>query len=219
MFYGIIAVTVNEQKPDSKPAANTPSTPDWAVHISKVYAWGEQARPFGGKMTKRTIQWYSSTGLIPSPTRHGKEAYYDKRVIFNYLRVIEILNRKFGLLLGQIQRILQAVNNLADEETGQLILGFDDEGDSYGVNPVEALAKLLEGYLVYEQNEASLCDQNIDGPDWSPEQRSRLQTLEQEIVKRLQGDPKTLEALITHNVITLETALFPQGKKNTEEPF
>lgn len=208
---------------ENEHGATSPSIPEWAVHISQVYAWAEKSRPFGGKQTKRTIQWYSSSGLIPSPQRIGKEAYYDKREIFKYIRTIEILNRKFGLLLSEIHDIICAVRDLADRDTGEIILETTDNmGEHDSIRPITALANLLEEYLEYEWNEASQCDSTIDGPNFTPEQESRLHTLESEILKRLRGGGKKLEALVTGRVLQLEKELFPKGKgapESGEVPF
>lgn len=196
------------------------SVPDWAVHISQVYYWAENPRRFGGKLTKRTIQWYSSSGLIPSAKRFGKEAYYNRHEIFAYLRVIEILNRKFGLLLSEIRDIIQKADNIENGgESGCVCVGVDAEGRPDFESSIVVLNELLEEYLEYEQNEASMCDGSVDGPEFSPEQSQRLISLEAEIVKRLRGDKETVEKLLQGGVITLEGELFPKGKAAPEMPF
>lgn len=206
-------------EPENKAPATPQPLPDWAIHISKVYAWAEQPRPFGGKITKRTIQWYSSSGMIPPASRIGKEAYYNKNEIFHYLRVIEILNRKFNLLLSQVRTIIRNLQSLADED-GLIHLGFDENDDEGIIHPVEAISDLLQEYLEYEGNEAAQCEATMDGPNWTVEQHTRLQTLQNEIVKRLLGDKKALEHLLLSGLLQVEAELFPKGKVLPEDaPF
>ena len=196
----------------NKPQTPPINLPEWAIHISQVYAWGEQPRPLGGRITKRTIQWYSSSGLIPSPQRFGKEAYYDKNKIFCYLRIIEILNKKFNLLLSQIRKVLWAAKNLATDESGDIVLGCNDAGDFETINPIIGLSDLLEEYLEYEQNELSQCDSFTGAPELTKEQENRLQTIQREIVQKLLAGGNDMEALICGGLIGLEEKLFPKGK-------
>jgi DNA-binding transcriptional MerR regulator len=195
--------------PSHEPAA--PAVPEWAIHISEVYKWAERPRRFGGKLTKRTIQWYSSSGLLPSPERIGKEAYYNRHNIFSYLRAIEILNRKFGLLLSEIQKIFRKAASLAVDQGG-MVTDVDGEGDPVLEYPVVVLSTLLEEFLEYEDNEMSQCDSTVDGPDMSPEQINRLNALSAAIVKGLRSNKKEFEQLISGGILKLEEKLFPKGK-------
>ena len=86
--------------------------PEWAIHISEVYEWAAQPTIFGGALPKRTIRWYSSSGLLPLPEHYGKNAYYDKRNIFCYLRVIELLNKAFKLPLPAIKSIVDKIAHM-----------------------------------------------------------------------------------------------------------
>jgi DNA-binding transcriptional MerR regulator len=197
---------------ENKPTASARVVPEWAIHISKVYSWGEKPRRFGNKITKRTIQWYSSSGMIPQATRIGKEAYYNKYEIFAYLRVIELLNRKFGLLLSQIRRTILAVKRITEEGSGGIVQDVDQNGEPVTIPPINALEEFLEEYLEYEDQEASKCETSGSEPNWSNEQASRLQSMEREIKERLLGKDKVLEDLLTGGVIQLEEELFPKGK-------
>lgn len=206
-----------ETKTEPKAQAPAPQTPhvipEWAIHISEVYKWAEKPRRFGGRLTKRTIQWYSSSGLLPSPKRIGKEAYYDRHTIFSYLRVIEILNRKFGLLLSEIQKIIRKAETL-DEfvQTGGICLGPDEEGHGIMEHPVVVLSTILEEFLEYEENEISQADSTVDGPDLSPEQAQRLEAISSALVKGLRSSKKEFEQVICGGVLQLEEKLFPKGK-------
>ena len=83
--------------------------PQWTIHISDVYSWAARPTIFGGELPKRTVRWYSSAGLLPLPEHFGKNAYYDRRNIFCYLQVIEILNKTFKLSLHDIKTILDRI--------------------------------------------------------------------------------------------------------------
>ncbi len=83
--------------------------PEWAIHIEEVYRWAARPTIFGGELPKRTVRWYSSAGLLPLPEHFGKNAYYDRRNIFCYLQVIEILNKTFKLSLPATKIILDKI--------------------------------------------------------------------------------------------------------------
>jgi DNA-binding transcriptional MerR regulator len=203
-------------KPQANPlliVAGDQNVPDWAVHISEVYAWAEKPRRFGGQLTKRTIQWYSSSKLVPSPVRFGKEAYYNRHQIFSYLRVIEILNRKFGLLLSEIHKVIRTAESFASYQECMCV-GMDADDEPIMEYPVVVLSNLLEEFLEYERNEMTLCDNTVDGPDFSQEQRNRLDAISQGIVKRLRGGKKEFKLLITGGILDLEQRLFPEGKED-----
>ncbi|MBI2070506.1 MAG: hypothetical protein HYT79_07855 [Elusimicrobia bacterium] len=188
--------------------------PEWAIHISKIYEWAQQPRPLGGRLTKRTIQWYSSCGLIPSPKHFGREAYYNKHLIFDYLRIIEILNRKFDFLLSEVRRIVRNTESLGD----MIGVGAQDDGETIFEHPISLLCDLLQEFLEYEKNETSKCDHTTDGPDFTQEQRERLTSLEKEILGRMRGSKEELEKLITGGIINLEEELFlKKGKEKNEE--
>ena len=188
----------------NKSDENTPTTlPEWAVHISDVYRWAEEKpRPYGGRTTKRTLQWYSTTGLIPSPTRIGKEAYYRRDQIFAYLRAVEILTRKFNFLLSEVKRVLQKTRNIKEVD-----LGTDTEGEIHVEWAIVLLSQFLEGFLDYETHEASTADMTINGPDLSPDQENRIKTIREEIAKKLLGTNEDLEDLLRSDVISLEGEL------------
>jgi DNA-binding transcriptional MerR regulator len=226
-----VTATVMEKKIESKPQTSTlpkgtPSEPasvaktgpqaealpDWALHISEVYKWAERPRHFGSKLTKRTIQWYSSSGLLPSPQRFGKEAYYNRHTIFSYLRVIEILNRKFGLLLSEIHKIIRKAETLDTVDADCICVGVDGEGEPILEYPVVVLSTLLEEFLEYEGIEASKCDSTMDGPDFSSEQINRLDAISGAIMKGLRSNKKEFQQVISSGIIKLEGKLFPKGK-------
>jgi len=83
--------------------------PEWAIHISEVYKWASRPTIFGGELSKRAVRWYSSAGLLPLPEHFGKQAYYDRRNIFYYLQVIEILNKTFKMSLPDIKIIIDKI--------------------------------------------------------------------------------------------------------------
>lgn len=206
---------MNEIPPPKQEPPQNPQLPDWAIHISEVYAWASKPRRFGASLTKRAIQWYSSSRLIPSPQRIGKEAYYNRNTIFSYLRVIDILNRKFGLLLSEIHSIIRKAEALGEHD-GCMVTDVDDEGNPDMEYPVVVLSNLLEEYLEYEENEISQCDRSVDGPEFSPEQTNRLGAISQAILNDLRGNGKKFERLFSEGILALEKRLYPDGK--IEEP-
>lgn len=191
--------------------------PPEMIHISEVYKWGQNPRIDGGRLTQRTIQWYTTSGLLPAAKRIGKAAFYNRYTIFSYLRSIEILNRRFDLLLSEVKKILYKVHGFEELEVGQ-----DEEYQPIFLSGIGALNRLLEDFLEYIANEESQVDQTQYGPDLSSEQRERIDRLQSEILKRLRGSKETVKKLLSDGLIRLEEEIFPKGKvhpQEEKEPF
>ncbi|MBI4063497.1 MAG: hypothetical protein HY401_04260 [Elusimicrobia bacterium] len=183
--------------------------PGWAIPVSEVYQWAQRPRKFGGRLTPRAIRWYSTSGLIPDPAHFGREAYYNRQLIFDYIRTVEILNRKFNFLLSEVRRIIKKTEGLE-----KICRGIDEKTEGFiHIHPVNALASLLQEYLEYENNEIIQCEAGNDGPNLSSKQLERLEDLRNEMLKRLKGNSKEIESLLSSSIIKLEADLFGEDEE------
>ena len=72
------------------------------------------------ELNPRTLHWYATEGLIPKPTKKGREAYYHlaKTQVKPRIYLIYTLQKKFDLHLWQIKRI---VNNYEKQDLSTLL--------------------------------------------------------------------------------------------------
>ena len=79
------------------------------------------------KLNPRTVQWYTTEGLLPKPKRIGTEAYYDgSSQLMTRLQVILILQKRMGLKLKDIKYIIERQGEVDWEDFLSFLQALED---------------------------------------------------------------------------------------------
>lgn len=191
-------------KKDVAVGATTPGetksiVPEWMVPVGVVY----EATKSKWNLQRRAVQWYATQGLIPKPEHIGREAYYDKRTIYDYFEIIQALSRRWDLSLNEIRRVIAHAEKLEAVET--------PSGMSAAL---PALLAFLGDYSEYEQHVHELYghedertgEMSLGGDAWN-----RIRGVQEAIKNALRGTQDNLQAMLSKRVLDMEEEL---GKKN-----
>jgi len=100
---------------------------------TEVYAYIEK---FLG-LTRRTVLWYATEGLIPKPIRKGVDSFYDlaESQLIPRLRVITLLQRDFEFRLWKIKDILAKYQGQSIHKLSVLLRSLNS---TYPIDPTSA---------------------------------------------------------------------------------
>lgn len=177
-----------------------PAIPEHMVPVAAVY----EATKAKYDLQRRAVQWYATQKLIPMPERYGREAFYDKRTIFDYFELIQILSRKWDLSLTRIRKIIRHLESIevvqlqnGDMSTaiGAMIAFLNDFGEYRD-----------QIFSTYSQEDERTGETSLSGDAWN-----RLRKVESAIKERLQGDKDTLSDLLSKNALDIEEEIDQKG--------
>ena len=176
-----------------KKANKNEQLPEWAIHIEEVYSWAARPTIFGGELLKRTVRWYSSAGLLPLPEHFGKNAYYDRRNIFCYLQVIEILNKTFKLSLPATKIILDKIKAMP---SFKFLPGRNKSGAAF---PIADIYDFLVDFIISEMDTYRAEAHELRGADdkhWIVTGMLKTCDLKAGILTALLGNSSEIEHMI-----------------------
>lgn len=164
---------------------------EWAIPIAKLYEKTKERY----NVSFRTLQWYSTEGLIPKPFHVRKEAFYDSRTIFDYIEVICFLNQTSDVLLSKVRDIIKKVEKLKVINNRAAI---------------SQLATLVRNFIYYRDTEFEkyqTIEHYADGPSITTPQsvNDRIFGVQATILVRLEGGSDSdITQLISSTILDLE---------------
>lgn len=187
-----------------------PAIPEHMVPVGVVY----EATKTKYNLQRRAVQWYATQKLIPKPEHYGRDGYYDKRTIFDYFELIQVLSRKWDLSLTRIRKIIRHLESL---EVVQMQSGEQNTAIAAMLSFLNDFAEYRDQvFATYGEEDSNTGEIGLGGDNWR-----RLKGVEDTIKERLQGDKDTLSDLLSRNALDIEEEVEQnRGNNDLEEiPF